>query len=202
VNIYTFTPSGYFGSNTYLIECDGEIAVVDPSVSRDTVIEKTPYLIGEVKYVLLTHGHFDHFLEIKSWLTDESKVFIGLQDKNMLRDSRLNCFLTFLGVDDGFYGEVNEVNSKTRLKLGNCEISVIECPGHTPGGVSFVIKNNIFVGDTVFRGGGYGRCDLPGGDSGALCNTLKELFKLEDDYILYPGHGDKTKLKDVKKFFV
>ena len=68
INIYTFTPTDYFGSNAYLIECNGEYAIVDPSYDFLLVKKQFPKIASSLKYVLLTHSHFDHILKINSFL--------------------------------------------------------------------------------------------------------------------------------------
>ena len=79
---------------------------------------------------------------------------------------------------------------------------MIGCPGHTAGGVSYLIGNNMFVGDTIFEGGGYGRCDLPGGDIGLLEKSILKILSLDDEIILYPGHGGTTTVRDSRKYFM
>ena len=82
-------------------------------------------------------------------------------------------------------------------------ISVIACPGHTPGGVSYKVGDHIFCGDTVFAEGGYGRCDLPGGDIDVLEKTLIKLItQLPGESVFYPGHGKTTTLKELIYYFM
>ena len=80
---------------------------------------------------------------------------------------------------------------KTPLQIGDFSIQVLFSPGHTQGGVCFLIGNNLFSGDTLFKGA-IGRVDLPGGDKTVLYNTLKNLSKLPLELMVYPGHGKKT----------
>lgn len=200
--VYCFSPTEYFGSNTYLIESNGRYAVIDPSVDFEQVFEQHNNIRGNLDYILLTHAHFDHILKINSWAAECKQVFVGDRDKDYLSDPSLNCYLGFLGVEDGYFGEVKTVSTGSSLMLGDCRISVIECPGHTPGGVGYIIEDSLFIGDTLFADGGYGRCDLPGGDINVLADTLGRLFACEEDYVLYPGHGKQTTLKETKKFFV
>ena len=197
IKIECFTPRGYFGSNTYLIEADGEYAVVDPSVEYEKVLLTHPEIAGKIKFILLTHCHFDHIIKIDSWCVCGAEVVIGKDDRAGLADPYVNCYLGFLGLRDGYFGSARCVEDNEVLFLGNEKIIVVACPGHTLGGVSYKIGTNIFVGDTVFAGGGYGRCDLPGGDINVLEKTIIRLITKEDDAILYPGHGDKTTLKDL-----
>lgn len=204
IQVYTFLPSDYFGSNCYVINADGEYAVVDPSVDYSVVSSKLGNISDLVKYILLTHCHFDHIAMIDSWVTacKGATVIVGKDDGPSLSDPVTNCYLGFLGVYDGYNGDYVGVTEVDKLTLGKMEIRVIECPGHTRGGVSYRIGDEIFVGDTVFDGGGYGRCDLPGGDFSALEKSIIKLITREADGRVYPGHGNFTTLERVIKNFM
>lgn len=201
MNIYTFCPRDRFGSNTYLVEIDGEYAVIDPSVDYETVRLSHDSIDGKVKFILLTHAHFDHMLAIDSWAEQCQNVYVGTRDAAALSDSYLNCYLGFMGVRDGYFGKYSTVGEGDILELGGERITVIDCPGHTPGGVSYRIGDSLFVGDTAFAGGGYGRCDLPGGDIDALEKTLIRLITREKEATLYPGHGPSTTLTELIHHF-
>ena len=201
VKIYTYVPKGYFGSNTYLISSEDEFAVVDPSVDYNRILIGHPEIKDKIKYVLLTHAHFDHIIEINSWSEVAGEVIVGSGDASMLKDPYLNCYLGFLGIEEGYYGRYRTVNDGDILKLGEYSIRIISTPGHTPGGVSYKIDDHLFVGDTVFAGGGYGRCDLPGGDVDALEKSIIKLITREDECTVHPGHGDKAKLSEIIRYF-
>lgn len=204
IRVHTFTPDGYFGSNCFVIECDGQYAVVDPSVTVDTVKMQIPGICDSLKYILLTHCHFDHIYAINSWKAacQNATVIIGRDDGPGLSDPRINCYLGFLGVLDGYNGTYTPVDDGQRFKLASELIRVISCPGHTAGGVSYRIGANLFVGDTLFDGGGYGRCDLPGGDFSALEKSIIKIITREADGFVYCGHGNNTTLQNIIKDFI
>ena len=202
IKIYQYAPEERFGSNTYILESNGEYAVIDPSVSYQTIISKQPQIENKIKYILLTHCHFDHILEIKSWVSYCSSVIIGADDEEGLSDPYLNCYLGFLGISEGYFGSTVSVKDGDTLSLGGEEIRIIATPGHTPGSVCYRIRDHIFVGDTVFEKGGYGRCDLPRGDIDSLEKSLIKLLTRENDATLYPGHGNKTTIKEVITYFI
>jgi len=80
------------------------------------------------------------------------------------------------------------------LTLGNMNIKVIHTPGHTPGGVSFLIGDVLFTGDTLFAGS-IGRTDMLGGNFKTLIDSIKgKLMKLSDDIIVLPGHQGKSSI--------
>ena len=202
LNLYTLSPKDYFGSNCYLIESGGEFAVIDPSVEYKEALRLHPELSGRVKLILLTHCHFDHILHIKGWNEVCKTVCIGRDDGKGLSDPHINCYQGFMGTFDGYFGEYVPLLEGDKLTLGEEIIEVIDAPGHTPGGVCYKTSLGIFVGDTVFAEGGYGRCDLPGGDMNTLERTLVKLFSREEDDILYPGHGEPTTLSKNIQFFM
>ena len=197
INIYSLKPSVPYGSNCYLLASAGEYAIIDPSADVADALERFPDLKENLKYILITHSHFDHILTINQWTGTCHSVYVGSEDLAGMSDSRLNCYLGFLGVDDGYYGPCNALSDGDTLKLGDEIIKVIACPGHTPGGVSYQIGDKIFCGDTVFANGGYGRCDLPGGDIDALEKTLIKLITHITDGVFYPGHGATTTLREI-----
>ena len=86
------------------------------------------------------------------------------------------------------------------LSVGNLKIKAIHTPGHTNGGMCFLIEDHLFSGDTLFLRS-IGRCDLPKGDEEALKKSIKEkLYTLDDDIIVHPGHGNDTKIYYEKRY--
>ena len=198
--IYNLSPVEPYGSNCYLLSSSGEFVVVDPSADYSTALKMHPEIEGRVKCVLLTHAHFDHILAINSWKEQCEQIIVGSADAEYLADATKNCYLGFLGVDDGYYGSYKCVGDGEKLQFGNEDISVIACPGHTPGGVSYQIGDAVFCGDTAFAGGGY---DLPGGDIEVLEKTLIRLItELPSETVFYPGHGPSTTLKELVYYFM
>ncbi len=187
-----------FASNTYLLCADGEYAVVDPSVPP----ERVGGIEGRVRYILLTHGHFDHMLDIDAWVERfGAEVVVSREDRPALADSTANCYRIFCGEDKGYYGDALAVSDGDRLPFGNTYISVMSCPGHTMGSVTYLIDGTAFVGDTVFAGGGFGRWDLYGGDYNALRGSIAAISALPEDTVLYPGHGEETTVREYKRDF-
>ena len=107
IKVLSFTPTEYFGSNCFLINSDGEYAVVDPSVEYKMIEAQHPEIKGNVKYILLTHCHFDHILYTESWVAacPNALVVVGENDGPALANPMMNCFLGFLGIYDGYNGK-------------------------------------------------------------------------------------------------
>ena len=184
-----------FASNCYLISSGGEAAVVDPTCPYSKEITK-----DKVRYILLTHAHFDHILEVESWTSGTGAEVIVLDaERGALSDPMRNCFKLYNGTDNGYFGQAREVHDGDTLPLGDKEIRVMACPGHTVGSCTYIIDNIAFVGDTVFEGGGFGRYDLPTGSLVMLRESIKRIIGLPGDTILYPGHGGHTTVREYKQ---
>ena len=94
----------------------------------------------------------------------------------------------------------NFVSDGDEFFIGDTKIKAISTPGHTQGGMSYLIGDKLFSGDTLFQAS-VGRCDLPGGDLKQIANSIKnKLFTLPDETEVYPGHGAKTTIGFEKKY--
>jgi len=204
MEVLTFTPIDYFGSNTYLISSGAEAAVIDPSVSVERTLDFFSDGTRVLKYIILTHAHFDHICEIDGWTRKfpHATVVVGAGDKDMLSDSYLNCYKIFTGADKGYYGEYITVSDGDVLQLGGEKLTVMETPGHTTGSISILTRDAIFVGDTVFSEGGVGRCDLPSGNFYLLRESVDKILNLPYDVAVYCGHGPAARLKEIKINFI
>lgn len=195
LNIQMLKSPHPFAANTYLISSGGEYAVVDPTAPFTQLL-----CDGKVKYILLTHAHFDHILEVDSWVNATgAEVIISDVELDALSDPMRNCFKLYNGTDNGYFGSATGLSDGESVSLGELDIKIIACPGHTSGSAAFLCDGNAFVGDTVFAGGGYGRFDLPTGNLVMLRQSIAKLLTLPDDTLLYPGHGESTTVKEYKQ---
>lgn len=201
LNIFKVSPSVPFASCCYLLESMGEWAVIDPSCDYETALREHPSMEGKLKYVFITHAHFDHIYAIDRWAEKCDRIIVGELDAPSLSDPFYNCYLGFLGVRGGYFGETESCKEGDKYPLGELTVYVIDTPGHTKGGVSYKVENNVFVGDTVFAGGGYGRCDLPGGDEDALWDSIFKLFSQNMIGNIYPGHGEPDTFENSIKYY-
>lgn len=187
-------PSVGYESNCFLMidELSGDFAIVDPSPSIQTideVIEKFALESSGFKYILLTHGHFDHIYSVDD-VRDKygCKVCIHEGDADYLYDSVKNANKIFFDEELVLKPADIVLHGGEDLSLGDEKVYVISTPGHTKGCVCYLSGKNLITGDTLFDMS-IGRCDLPGGNGKTLLESLKYLSSLDDDIKIYPGHG-------------
>lgn len=185
---------GMLQTNCYLIidEESGETAVIDPGFKSNDLIAYIMENSLKVKYIIMTHGHFDHISGANSLKNQVGgKMVICEAEREFLNDD--SCTLL------NMYGDGEEkpiidmyVKENDTLNLGDLTLSLIETPGHTIGGMSVIVKDALFCGDTLFFEG-VGRCDLKTGSLTTLVKTIKEkLFVLNDETRVFCGHGENT----------
>lgn len=180
-----------YAANTYLISSGGEYAIIDPTVPPDQIGNCDAK--ERLKYIFLTHSHFDHITEVASWKeATDAIVYISRHEINGPADPFFNCNRVFFGKDDGYFGEISPMAEGDEFRLGDERLTVIELPGHTKGCIALISESCAFVGDTVFAGGGYGRWDLPSGDFVSLQASIERVMGLEASLVLYCGHGPET----------
>jgi glyoxylase-like metal-dependent hydrolase (beta-lactamase superfamily II) len=185
---------GQMGTNCYLVwdEKTLEAAVIDPGFEDQRISDSINENKLKVKYILLTHGHFDHLGGVNQIrkLTG-AKVLIHENDADCLLDPRRNLSVLagmsmVLEPADGYLKETETVS------LGKLVIRVIHTPGHSKGGICLLAEDQLFAGDTLFNTS-IGRTDFADGDLNELLNEIeKKLFILDDATTVLPGHGENT----------
>ena len=176
-------------NNYLLIDEESKEAVIIDCSAVDSDIEKEIANSGaKLKYILLTHGHFDHVAGIRP---GNAKTVMNRQDLAVLNQT--NQYLPMFGVPEITIPKIDIfINDGDSLYIGKNEIKVIHTPGHTQGGVCYLIENMLFSGDTIFRES-VGRCDLEGGNFNQIIESIKtKIFTLPENIKIYPGHGPST----------
>lgn len=194
--------AGQLENNMYLVydEDTKKAVLIDATAPVPELLDIVKNLGLDVEYILLTHGHFDHILgltELKKALGAEAVIF---HDDLIISDN-INEFTRFFGGMEESVPPVYEkfIKDGDVITVGNMQIKVIHTPGHTQGGVCYLLNDNLFSGDTLFMGS-VGRTDLFGGNFDKLSDSVKnKLFKLDDNIKVYPGHGPKTTIGYEKK---
>lgn len=195
MEIFTLLPKT-FGSNCYILINEGQAAVVDPSIDAHEIIELATQKGAVIKYIILTHGHFDHITALDD-LRDMTlaPALIHKYDDEMLGDGRKNAHSFFYGCDKKWRNAERLLSDGDEINLGNETIKVISTPGHSKGSICLLCGDKLITGDTIFANG-YGRYDLHGGDVNALSASLSSLKDLDPKLTIYPGHGGTALLCD------
>lgn len=179
-------------NNNYLIidEESKEAVLIDCSDADENILLELKKHSANLKYILLTHGHFDHITGLEGF-SDNVKVLMHRADMDWVND--INTYLPMVGMPSMKVPKIDDyLNDGDYIKLGEHLIKVIHTPGHTQGGVCFYLDGKLFSGDTIFKES-VGRCDLPGGDFEQIIESIQErIFTLPDETEIYPGHGSKT----------
>ena len=202
LNIKKFN-TGLYDVNTYVIWDDktSDAAVIDWGGDFELINDFINKQKLNLNYVLNTHGHFDHIMaddEVQKKLG--VPIFAHKDDKELI--AYLPVQLEMFGITEGIEApQIDDwIEGGDVLNLGNFEIKVLHTPGHSQGGVCYLIDGNLFSGDTLFLEC-VGRTDFPYGNHQQLINSIKtKLFPLDDNIKVFPGHGDETTIGHEKKF--
>jgi hydroxyacylglutathione hydrolase len=186
---------GPLQTNAYVLYKPDEqrCIIIDPGMNPQPVIRKVKD--WEVEAILLTHAHFDHIGGVDELRKLKNcPVYLHDAEAEWLTNPKKNGSTMWSEVtapissDPAEYG----LDHNMKLKLLGETFKVYHTPGHSPGSVSFHLDNMLFGGDVLFRQS-VGRTDLPGGSSRELYNSIQTiLFKLDDQTVVYPGHGPRT----------
>lgn len=188
---------GLLQENCYILGCEatGKGVIIDPGDNPRGIISVVRRMGLEVEKILNTHAHFDHVMAVDPVREITGATFhLHEADLPILQDApeRVSLWLSAhidpIREPDGFltHGQI--------ITFGEESLEVRFTPGHAPGHVIFVDHKGrqIFAGDTLFQGS-IGRFDLPGADGPTLLASIhREVLSLEDDYVVYPGHGPAT----------
>ena len=186
---------GPIGTNCYFLQDEesGLMAIIDPGDDWERILHQVKKAEGEVKYILLTHGHYDHTTAVP----DLVKALPGVQVYIYQADANgagSQLFPLAAQVED-----LNNYDEGDTLSLGSLTIEVLHTPGHSKGSVTLKVGDVLFTGDTLFCGS-CGRTDLRGGSYEEIMASLKRLGELEGDFHVCPGHDRTSTLKRERKY--
>ena len=181
---------GPIGTNCYILEDDttGKAAVIDPGDEAGRILQVIKDDGVDVKYILLTHGHYDHTTAVPALhrVYPQADIYIHQADAN---GAGSTLFPLAGEVDDLKLYDEGDV-----IRLGDHEIQVLHTPGHSPGSVTLKVEDVLFTGDTLFAGS-CGRTDLRGGSYEQIMQSLKRLGELKGDFHVCPGHEATSTLE-------
>ncbi|VYU06689.1 MBL fold metallo-hydrolase [Clostridium paraputrificum] len=182
-------PAGIYDANCYIVmdEKTKDAVVLDPGGDGEMLERAIKDIGANVKGILLTHGHMDHVGGVE-YLSDKlnAPFYISKIDEE------------YMEKDNYVFGSIRNANGYLEdgndLSFGSLNIKVIATPGHTKGGLCFLIEDKLFTGDTLFQGS-IGRTDFIGGSFPEIINSIKtKLLPLGDEIEVYPGHGPKSSI--------
>jgi len=187
-------PLGNMGANFYAVtdEATNEMFIIDPGDRSDIALDIIKNTDAELKYIILTHAHADHI----GALDDIKKQFdvpvvIHEDEAHALQNGSLNL-CPLLGFEIPATRADICVRHGDTLPFGNGEIKFLHTPGHTKGSMCILADNCAFTGDTLFQLS-IGRTDFPGGSYEEISHSIQtQLYTLDDDTTVYPGHGNST----------
>jgi hydroxyacylglutathione hydrolase len=192
---------GPLDNNSYVLVCDDtrEAAVVDIGFDAAAAIALVRSLGARTTLLLATHAHYDHVAGMR-----ETQAALGGAFWLHPGDRPLLDRLAQQGAAFGFPpaeapAEVHDLADGQRLTIGRHELLVRHTPGHSPGHVTFVHGERLWVGDVLFAGS-IGRTDLPGGSFEVLERSVHDvLFAYGDDARVLPGHGPETTIGEERR---
>ncbi len=191
---YTLIPVTSYQQNCSLIWCEETHrgALIDPGGEAEKLLQAAEERAVTLEKILLTHGHLDHVGAAHEIATRLGIPLIGPQRADefwfqlLPKQAQMFNFAPLAAFKPDQWLEGGE-----QVEVGNIELAVIHCPGHTPGHVVFynAADRLAFVGDVLFNGS-VGRSDFPQGDHETLIRSIKEkLLPLGDEITFIPGHG-------------
>jgi glyoxylase-like metal-dependent hydrolase (beta-lactamase superfamily II) len=179
-----------------------DTAVIDPG-SFDKEVQLAIEGLN-VKYIICTHGHFDHILgagEMKE--KTGAQLLIHKDDEECLTESRANLI-------GDMYSD-KEINLKAdrllsdgdEISLGDIVLKVMHTPGHSRGSITLINEKEhvLFTGDTLFANG-VGRTDFYGSNPSDMIKSVFKIMKLEGNYHILPGHDCDAFLDDERKYYL
>jgi glyoxylase-like metal-dependent hydrolase (beta-lactamase superfamily II) len=188
-------------ANCFILGCEEtlEAAVIDPGDDADRILHALAESGLTVKFIINTHGHFDHVGANKRLHeVTGAPILIHPLDAPMLNQLSSSAAAWGLSADNSPAPD-RELADGDEITFGRITLKVIHTPGHSPGGISLHTGDNVFVGDALFAGS-IGRTDLPGGSFETLKESIqKKLFILGDNVKVHTGHGPSTTIGDERR---
>ncbi|NLH00764.1 MAG: MBL fold metallo-hydrolase [Clostridiales bacterium] len=185
---------GHIQTNCYIVTDENtlECAIIDPGAESNTIMDYLEENKLKCRYILLTHGHFDHTGAVEEVMR-QTGATVCMHKKDVRRTIAELGFRYNPPKGTVFIKEGDKIN------VGSLVFEVIETPGHSEGGLTFRCEDALFTGDTLFRDS-CGRTDLPGCNGADMMKSLKKLRDLPGDYEVYPGHMEATSLERERRY--
>lgn len=182
---------GSIENNNYLLidEASKEAVLIDCTQEDGDIEKALQEHNAKLKYILLTHGHFDHVLGV-NYFREKYNCQVLMHEADKVLLASITKYAQSFGLPATEIQKIDGyVKDGDTIVFGKNKIKVIHTPGHSQGCVCYLLNDDIFTGDTLFYEC-VGRTDLPGGNFEQIKSSIKEkLFILDDNIKVYPGHG-------------
>jgi hydroxyacylglutathione hydrolase len=190
---------GQLQTNCYIVKSGSQAIVVDPGDEPERILRFIKDIDATPIRIVATHTHFDHVLGVNGVRKVTKAPFLIHRDDLSMLESMQSRVRQVMGFEVPPPPKVDDyLKDGDSLKVGNETIHILHTPGHSPGSISLSGKGYVLTGDALFNQS-IGRTDLPGGDLNTLVHSIrKRLFKLDNETIVYPGHGPETTIGDEK----
>jgi len=190
---------GELQANCYFLIEDQNCLIIDPADDASFILEELQRQQLNLVGMLATHGHFDHVMAVGE-IQQSLKVPLHVHKEDNFLINRLEQTAEhFLGYKPIILPIkiIENLVIENPLKIKNFKLKIIYTPGHTPGSCCFYLpeENTVFTGDTLFKEG-IGRTDFSYGSKEDLKESLKNIFSLPRETIIYPGHGEDSIIED------
>ena len=190
--------------NTYILkdEKSKEAILIDVGGNFEQIKNQIELQGYKIKFVLNTHGHFDHVYGEPYIQSNYPDIPIYIHKDDLGHVDKLKEEMNFFGFNNGNEKLILNkfIDENSILTIGDNKISIFHTPGHSKGSLSFHVDKKLFSGDALFYRS-IGRTDFYDGDYNTLINSIKQkLFSLPDDTVVYPGHGPSTTIRDEKLY--
>ncbi|MFT7558157.1 MAG: hydroxyacylglutathione hydrolase [Flavobacteriales bacterium] len=201
---YINVPVTHYQQNCSIIWCEDTMkaAIVDPGGDIDQILIICDERNLKIEKILLTHGHMDHCGGTAELVAKRELPVIGPHQDDIFWISALEQQAQMMGFKavEGFTPN-QWLNDGDSVSVGNVELNVLHCPGHTPGHVVFFhqASQKAFVGDVLFKGS-IGRTDFPKGNYEQLVRSIRgKLWPLGDAVTFVPGHGPESSFGEERR---
>jgi glyoxylase-like metal-dependent hydrolase (beta-lactamase superfamily II) len=176
-----------------------EAVIIDPGEDAQELLKIIKDKGLKVKYLVNTHGHFDHVGANKA-LKEATGAELLLHEGDAQLMASATMQSRAFGMNSAASPRADRyVKHGEVIHAGEISLKILHTPGHSPGGISLLEQGMVFAGDSLFAGS-IGRTDLPGGDLMTLLRSIKtNLMTLPDDTKVFCGHGPATTIGDERR---
>jgi glyoxylase-like metal-dependent hydrolase (beta-lactamase superfamily II) len=188
------TADRQFGTNSYLVEDEDtkDAVVIDANVEPQLMIDLVRDRQAVVKAIMLTHTDIDHVAGLPALLAAFGQIPVAVHDAEREFVAEGKPMRREFGASLDAIENVESLVEGATYRAGPLAFEVMHTPGHSPGGVSLKIGDNIFTGDALFAGS-IGRSDFANSNAKALLEGIRaKLLSQPDELVVYSGHGPAT----------